>query len=278
MNIIKTLQHSLHAIDGTRERLVVGDPGNRLRLGIPDIDILLGDGLALNDLHEVRCSLSRDIGTACGFMLGLLCRIEKSRPVIWIAEPSVTPDTGTLYPDGFEYFGFDSSRLVHVQSMHLKDALWAAGEVTKAGSLAASVFQVAGNPEAFDLSVSRKLMLRSQKSGVPLFILRQAGREEASSAATRWHVKPSPSLQDENFSRGLGNMRLTLTLEKNRNGQTGQWVIAWNPQTRSFEHAAQSSSAAYSQLPLATASHRPHRPSSVGQILAPDWAKRQASG
>ena len=278
LNIIRALQQSVYAIDGTRERLAVEGSGKRLGLGIPEIDILLGGGLALNDLHEIRCSLSRDIGAMCGFMLGLLCRIEKGRPVIWISEPSVSLNAGTLYPDGFSYFGFDASCLVNIQPMHLKDALWATGEAAKVGSLAAAVFHLAGNPEAFDLSASRKLMLRSQKSGVPLFVLRQSGREEASSAATRWHVKPSSSLPDEDFDRGVGNTRLTLTLEKNRNGQTGQWTIAWNPQTRSFEHAAQSSSAAYSKLSFNAPSHRPYCPSQVGQVVALDRPKRQASG
>ena len=157
--------------------------------------------------------------------------------------------------------------------MHFNECLWAAGEAVKTGSLAAVILHVKGNAKLLDLSVSRKLTLRAQNSGMPLFLLRQAGEEEASSATTRWHIKPVSSLPEESYGRGVGYMRLLLSLEKNRNGRTGQWLIAWNPEKRSFEHAAST----HFMLPLYPSSDGSDCASKMGKILAGEWEKRQAS-
>ncbi|MEM7068445.1 MAG: hypothetical protein AAF478_06125 [Pseudomonadota bacterium] len=265
---ITSLKEAIARIDGTRERLAVQNGQDRLRFGIPPIEAITGGGIALNDMHEIRCSLSRDIGCAFGFLLGLLSRLDETRPIAWICEPSTVADTGKLFPDGLSYFGLESSRMFHITPLHLADAFWASGEAARTGGVSAIIFHIKGNPGTFDLSVSRKLALRAQASGTPLFILRQAGEEEASSAATRWHVSPAPSLPDETYHKGLGHMRLRLTLEKNRNGQLGQWLVAWNPKTRSFENAAKSPANTNSRMPLYPSANRSYRPQEMGKIMA----------
>ncbi|MBN4066229.1 hypothetical protein JYT43_00205 [Ahrensia sp. AH-315-G08] len=265
---VEALRQSISKIDGTQERFAVGEGQGRLRVDGQTIDRHLRGGLSLNDLHEVRCSFSRDIGCALGFITTLLCQLAKDRPVVWIADPSCALDMGSLFPDGLAQFGFDAARLLHIKPMHLNHALWAAGEAAKISGLAAVVLQVKGNSQMFDLTVSRKLMLRAQTSGTPFFVIRQAGEEEASSAATRWHVAPLPSLSDENFEKGVGPIRLALTLEKNRNGQTGHWPLAWNPPTRSFEHVPQNPASAHSGVSLHPSVHRPDRPAKMGQVVA----------
>ncbi|MEM9277879.1 MAG: hypothetical protein AAGA76_04850 [Pseudomonadota bacterium] len=267
--MVAALRRSVAKIDGTQERLVAQSSQACLKFGIDDIDMLLGSGLALGDMHEVRCSLSRDIGCTTGFLMGLLSGLSDDRPIVLLSEPSTALDTGNFFPDGLVHLGLDASRLIRVRPLHLNDCLWAAGETCRTGGLAAIILHVKGNPNLFDLSVSRKLMLRAQTSGTPLFIVRQAGEEEASSAATRWHIKPASSLPDETYPKGVGHMRLTLTLEKNRNGQTGQWLIAWNPKTRSFEHAATYTTAStHTLLPLHPSANRPDSASEMGQVVA----------
>ncbi len=274
---INRLRKSISRID--RKQKLASDPcqQGRLGIGIAEIDNRLEGGLAPNDLHEFRCSFSRDVGSALGFLLALMARPVSQKPIVWITDPACVVDANILFPDGLAQFGFDASRLFYIRPMHLSQAFWSAGEAAISSSAAAVVFQVKGNPGMFDLPTSRKLALRAQTSGKPFFVLRQAGEEEASSAATRWHISPLQSLSSETFSTGVGHMRLALTLEKNRNGQTGQWTIAWNPQTRSFENAAQSSAPTNSELPFHPSAARPDRPQKMGQIVAPDWGKLRAS-
>jgi len=265
---VEALRRSVAQIDGRQERLSIQSDNAQLTFGIKDIDSLIGCGLALDDMHELRCSQSRDLACMAGFLLGLLLRLNTQRPVICISEPSARLDTGRIFPDGASYFGFDTSRLVHITPIHLKDAFWATGEAVRSGGSAAVMFHLKGNPQSFDLSISRKLMLRAQTSGTPLFIVRQAGEEETSSASTRWHIKPETSLPDQAFTKGVGQMRLTLTLEKNRNGQLGRWPIAWNPQTRSFNHVKESPDTTHSVLPVHSSAYRPHRSSETGKFVA----------
>jgi len=268
----------------------------RLPLGVPAIDVCLSGGLVRHGLHEVRCSEARDIGTAAGFALSLLTRADRENGlanasrtdgrILWIIDPAAGFDSGLPFADGLDQHGLNAGRLVLIRPERLKDAIWSAGEAARCGDLAALIIQIRGNPAAFDATVSRRLLLRARENRVLTLVLRQSGEEEASAALTRWHVSVCPSLLDkglpdkgsldnglpdlaaENQFLGIGHMRLALTLEKNRNGQTGQWHVSWNPQTGAFEHAVQNPQAAHPGHPLSVSSNRPDRPAEMGQVVA----------
>lgn len=277
-NALKTLKASIEKIEQAHTRLDDSSSQSGPSFGVETIDSLLNGGFAFQEMHEFRCALARDIGSVCGLVIALLSRLEDHRPIVWICDPATRPDAGRLFPDGLHYFGLDPSRFIHVQPASLSDAFWAAGESARIGGVAATIFQVNANPSAFDLTTSRKLMLRAQQGNSILFVLRQAGEAETSSAATRWGVEPALSLNNnEALNRGLGKMRLSLTLERNRNGRTGQWTVAWNPEKRAFEHAAETSAPADAGLPFQPSIHRPDCPPQMGQVLAHEWAIRRAS-
>ena len=271
----------------------------RLPLGVPAIDACLSGGLVRHGLHEVRCSEARDIGTAAGFVLSLLTRAEREKMdwesgsvanqatnwatgrILWIIDPTAGFDSGLPFSDGLDQHGLNAGRLVLIRPERLRDAIWSAGEAARCGDLAALIIQIRGNPATFDATVSRRLLLRARENRVLTLVLRQSGEEEASAALTRWHVSVCPSLLDkgsldnglpdlaaENQFLGIGHMRLALTLEKNRNGQMGQWHVSWNPQTGAFEHAVQNPQAAHPGHPLSVSSNRPDRPAEMGQVVA----------
>lgn len=272
--LLSDLQRAIHKVEARQEKLC-GDEvaAEKLRFGCALIDDHMKGGLVLNSLHEVRCSLTKDIACASALIYGLLCHpMNDKRKILWITDPATGHDSGKPNPDGLSQFGIDPTRFIFVRPTNLKDAIWAAGEASALGGLSAVVIHIKGHPNSFDLSVSRKLMLRAQLSHTPVFILRQAGEEEASSALTRWHVKPEPSIPDITFKQGVGAMRLTLTLERNRNGQTGKWQIAWNPKMRSFENAAKPAKPTDTGLPLHPPSNRHDHAQAMGQIVAFDRA------
>ena len=210
---------------------------DKLPFNIPQIDACLGGGLARNALHEIRTDLSRDIAAASGFLLGLLSLIIKHHDgqILWASDPAVRCDAGTPFPQGLANYGFDPRRLILVNSGNFKSALWSAGEAVSCKNLAGVVLHVAGNPKSLDLTATRKLQLAAHRQGTTVFILRQAGAEEASAGLTRWRVRPAPSI-DPNCNTHLGPTRLALSLERNRNGATGDWCLAWNPDERAFEN------------------------------------------
>lgn len=214
-----------------------------LTLGAGAIDRHLEGGLVCGGLHEVRSPLARDIGAATGFALGLAARAMQAERggrggIVWVTDPATRVDGGGLFPIGLAQYGLAPSSMTMVEPGDLQGAMWAADEAAGCNGLAALIFQIKGNPPRFDMTATRRLMLRARQSGVLALTLRQSGEEEASAAATRWRVNTELSGADDDLERGVGAMRLSLTLERNRAGRTGQWLLAWNPRDRSFHHAA----------------------------------------
>jgi len=248
-----------------------GPVSQPLALGAVAVDHCLDGGLACGGLHEVRAELARDIGAAAGFALGLAARAQADRGrqgVVWVSDPAARIDGGGLFPAGLAQYGLDPSSLTLVEPGDLQGAMWAADEASGCPGLAALIFQIKGNPARFDITATRRLMLRARDSGVLALVLRQSGGEEASAAATRWHVSTELSGADENYQRGVGAMRLSLTLERNRTGRTGQWSLAWNPKTRTFDHAAPHPNPSAHPLDrLPESSDRQDPPGAMGQVL-----------
>lgn len=257
---LAALQNAVSDISDRRPESVARH--GRLGFGIAPIDAALGGGLAVGTLHEIRCALARDIGAATGFLLALLARLPARADgrIVWIDDPASSMDGGCLFPAGLGQFGLDPGRLVTVRPADLRGALWAAGEAAACGGLDAVVLHLKGNPQGFDLTATRRLMLRARQSGVLAWVLRQSGQEEASAAETRWQVLPAPS---PGIEQGMGPVRLDLVLERNRHGSTGRWSIAWNHRERLFQHVAED--------PLsrtAAPAHRPGGAPEMGQVVA----------
>jgi len=258
-----------------------GEQAPPLPLGASAVDHCLEGGLACGGLHEVRSPLARDIGAAAGFALGLAARAVKAdragrSGIVWVSDPATRVDGGGLFPAGLAQYGLDPSSVTMVEPCDLQGAMWAADEAAGCNGLAALIFQIKGNPARFDITATRRLMLRARQSGVLALTLRQSGGEEASAAATRWRVNTEMSGADDMLERGVGAMRLSLTLERNRAGRTGQWLLAWNPKDRSFDHAASNPThkrisganpPAHSLDRLAVSADRRDPPGPMGQVL-----------
>ncbi|SOE18019.1 protein ImuA [Hoeflea halophila] len=254
-----------------------GETSSPLTLGASAVDHCLEGGLACGGLHEVRSPLARDIGAATGFALGLAARAMAAdrggrAGIVWVTDPATRVDGGGLFPAGLAQYGLDPSCLTMVEPGDLQGAMWAADEAAGCAGLAALIFQIKGNPARFDMTATRRLMLRARGSGVLALTLRQSGEEEASAAATRWRVNTEMSGADDNYQNGVGAMRLSLTLERNRAGRTGQWLLAWNPKDRSFHHAAPNPQAranpsAHSLDRLPVSANRRDPSGKMGQVL-----------
>jgi protein ImuA len=240
-----------------------------LASGIRTIDACLDGGLAINAVHEIRCELARDAGSAAGFALGLLSMLSHHRTghVLVVSDPALASENSRFFPHGLAQFGIAPDRFVLVRPIDVKAAMWAADEAAKCHELMACIFHLKGNPAGFDLTATRRLMLRARTSGVFTCLLRQSGRAEISAAASRWCIAGAPSPPPPELARGIGDPCFTLTLERNRSGPTGQWAVTWNPRTKSFGDV--SSALTKDRLPVPAApGHRPHRPAEMGQVVA----------
>ena len=259
----------------------------RLPFGVEQFDDALEGGLQLDAITEFRAASSCDAGAASGLAMAIAARLQKQEeetsrllPLLWIGDVVGTLEAGRPYAPGLRDFGLKPERFFHAAPRKLEDALWLAEAAIESAAFSAVVFEVRGNPLHFGLTESRRLSLRARAVQRPLFLLRQAGEEEASSAAFRLHVEPAPSdlrpLPDgSKLSGSIGNPIFRLTLEKSRNPAPLSFLLEWNPHEREFLPVNEPSFArppgeqsAHSVAQLSASANEPHRPQAMGAVLA----------
>lgn len=245
-------QEVMAADDGRRKD---ADERLLLPLGIPRLDKALEGGLPLDGMTEIRSHLLREAGAASGFALALASRLQvgrlqvgkdeagkdekESSPVLWIGDTVAAMEAGFPYAVGLKDFGLQPERFLYAAPRKLEEALWLAETAVASGVFSVIILEVRGNPARFGLTESRRLSLRAKTACRPLFVLRQAGEEEASSATFRFSVEPGPAssrlLPDGSMLGGsIGNPVFRLTLEKSRNPAPLSILLEWNSHDRQF--------------------------------------------
>ncbi|WP_246755396.1 MULTISPECIES: ImuA family protein [Rhizobium] len=261
-----------------------------LATGVDDLDAAMQGGVPLDALTEIRSLGLRDAGAASGFTLALAARLHAQvagtgaaiSPVLWIGDTVATMEAGLPYAVGIRDFGLEPAAFLQASPRKLEEALWLAETALGSAAFAVVILEVRGNPTRFGLTESRRLALRAKAAERPLFLLRQGGEEEASSALFRFSVEPAPAqarpLPDGSMLGGsIGHPALRLTLEKSRNPAPFSITLEWNPHDRRFapvpdaQHPAfPGEHAAHSGADLSASAHRPDRPQAMGPVLAFD--------
>ncbi|MGA3302970.1 MAG: hypothetical protein ABSC72_06735 [Methylovirgula sp.] len=138
------------------------------------LDRLLGGGLALGTLTEIRGARPGDAAAASGFLLGLASRLA-ARPgkaraaVLWIVEDFSAREQGALYGAGLTFYGLDPARLILVAARGAQQALWAMEEALKCRGPAVVIGEL-WSAKLYDLTASRRLCLAAQKQGTPALL------------------------------------------------------------------------------------------------------------
>jgi hypothetical protein len=140
-------------------------------------------------------------------------------------------DYGRPHGHGFNALGLPPNRLILAETAHRKDTLWAIEEALHARAVAA----VAGFIDQLDLKNSQRLQLAAADCGLPLFLQRSAEHLESSAAATRWRIGTAPAVRDR-FGL-IAHPRWRLSLERCRNGRTGEWMVEYDHVAHRFSLA-----------------------------------------
>ncbi|KZK96255.1 hypothetical protein PsAD46_00107 [Pseudovibrio sp. Ad46] len=246
----------------------------RILLGIPKLDGLFGrKGLQCASLHEFYASEMRLSGALSGFLCALLSLMSRQRDgaVLWVIDRAVQRETGIPHAPGLAQFGVDPARIVFVRPRKTEEVLWAMEEGAQCSTLCAVVGEVAGSFRSFDLTVTRRLVLRAEQTGVPVFWVRHGAQADPSAALSRWHIAPIAS----RFSGAVrarkvmpsrafvGNPGWRVTLEKNRDGQLGFCDLEWNHAKRCFNEAS-----TYSMPVVRRISNRPNLSERDRRVMA----------
>jgi protein ImuA len=249
------------------------EPANAgLRLGLPAIDRALGGALAGAALHEFAPADPLQTAAATGFVLALAALSQPadggsaggsaaSRPaasgrqVVWLQTDFAALEAGLPYGPGLDLIRLVMDRLMIVRVPHPRDLLWGFEEALKSPAVAVVLGELPESAGAADLTATRRLSLAARAGGGIGLLLRHRPGGIATAAMTRWEVAAAPSRPDR--YGGLGRTAFALSLNRNRRGPCGRWIVSWDHAEHSFMPQA---------LPLGlaqTAADRPDRASAL---------------
>lgn len=271
---LSDLRARIAALEGrARGRALAGEDGDGRsdfhdrpapRFGLDIVERLFPAGARPEGtVHDFAAAGHRDAGVLSGFAAALLARMGRTAgPIVWACDAVTAGEIGSLYGPGLAALGIDPARLVLVTAKSGADALWVAEEALSVAQLAAVVVEIGGAPRVLDLTATRRLALRAERQGTPVFLLRPAGPEMASAARTRWRIAPRPSGPDPHGLAVLGRPGFALQLTRNRGGPTGTVDVEFHPYDHRFRPAH--------PLPVAApASDRPARPGPATVVALP---------
>ena len=213
-------------------------------LGLPAVDAVLGGGLACAALHELAPAAPAQFGTAAGFALALAAlHTAGGRSALLIQTDFAALEAGAPYGPGLDCFGLPMERLIVLRVPRPVDALWACEEALKSRGVAVVIAELPEAGEAADFTATRRLTLAARAGGGLGLLLRHRPLPITTAATTRWQVAAAPSAPDR-FG-GLGRTAFDLSLNRNRRGRCGRFIVCWDhheclflPQTLSVGVAA----------------------------------------
>lgn len=118
----------------------------------------------------------------------LACLPRSKAPVLWVQDRASRLENGRVYGPALR-----GLHLLRVEVSHARDVLWAMEEGAGCGGLAAVVGEVHGAPPVLDFTATKRLAMRAEATGLPVWLIRSGAAEGLSAARERWRVGSLPS-------------------------------------------------------------------------------------
>lgn len=173
------------------------------------LDRQLGGGLSGDSLHEIAPAAPADAASAMGFALSLAVRFmdERRAAGLFVGEEFAASQAGALYAPGLVAHGLDLNRLVFVRAPDALSLFHAMEEGLKSGAPAVVVGEL-WRLKAYDLAVSRRLLLAARAGATPALLVQASAyglADKLSSAAeTRFEIASAPSAHLPSAGSGRG--------------------------------------------------------------------------
>lgn len=168
-------------------------------------------------LCELFAVHPRDSGWA-GF---LLAQLTSEKPILWVQERMAILESGRIHPPGLR-----SKKVIHVEALNARDALWAMEEGVRCTALSTVIGEIWGDPKALDFTATRRLAVASEQSGTSCWLVRLAGAPDLSGARMRWRIASVPSLTNDLDPRAPGTPAWDAELFRARGSPPGRWGVA----------------------------------------------------
>lgn len=160
-------------------------------------------------------------GAATGFALAHIAR--KGKPVLWVQDRLSRLQAGAPC-----LAGLDGLSVMRVEASKPADALWSMEEGLRTGSLGAVIGEIWGDPAVLDFTATKRLNMRAQASGVPVWMIRRACAQNLSAARNRWRVASLPSAPPLYDTKAPGEPAWQVELFRSRALPTGRWVARYD--------------------------------------------------
>lgn len=235
-NIMAALRARIGAIEGPKPVAAA-----LFALGSVELDAQLGGGLPRGRLHELFAAEPDDRAALAGAGVMLAMRIGGGRlgkgPLLWLRQDGGVRAAGTLYGPGLADLGLDPARLIEVVAPDEAALLRAAGDAVRCRHVAALLIEPWKAARGFDLTVSRRLAVAAEKSGVTVLLLRIEAEPVPSAAYSRWQVRALASAALE--AGAPGHPAVEIILLRHRGGLAGlSACLEWNRDEQVFRETA----------------------------------------
>ena len=151
----------------------------------------------------------------------LACLPRSKAPVLWVQDRASRLENGRVYGPALK-----GLKLLRVDVSHARDVLWAMEEGAACAGLSAVVGEVHGAPPVLDFTATKRLAMRSEVSGVPVWLIRSGAAEGLSAARERWRIGSLPSAQHPYNAAAPGTPRWEAELFRARGRSPGVWSVS----------------------------------------------------
>lgn len=156
---------------------------------------------------------------ATAFVLACLPR-DKKAPVLWVQDRASRLENGRVYGPALK-----GVTLLRVEVSHARDVLWAMEEGAACAGLSAVVGEVHGAPPVLDFTATKRLAMRAEASGVPVWLIRSGEAEGLSAARERWRIGALPSEMHPHNAAAPGAPVWEAELFRARGRSPGTWAV-----------------------------------------------------
>lgn len=179
----------------------------------------------LRALHEAVGTRPLD-AAATGFVLAALP--PGGAPILWVQDRLSRREGGRLYLPGTGK-PVPGAPILRVEVSHPRDVLWAMEEGAACAGLGAVVGEIHGDPAVLDFTATKRLALRAEASGVPVWLIRAGGAAGLSAARERWRVAALPSAPHPHDPGAPGAPAWEAELFRAQGRPPGRWEARHEP-------------------------------------------------
>lgn len=151
----------------------------------------------------------------------LACLPRSKQPVLWVQDRASRLENGRVYGPALK-----GVTLLRVEVSHARDVLWAMEEGAACAGLSAVVGEVHGAPPVLDFTATKRLAMRAEASGVPVWLIRSGEVEGLSAARERWCIGSLPSEAHPHNAAAPGAPIWEAELFRARGRSPGIWAVS----------------------------------------------------